>query len=113
MIDQETKDKWIAALRSGEYKQGNSRLRYDDELGSSFCCLGVLCEVMGKEVHRSRLGTEGYLFSWSGGGVRKCTAELPSVIIGLDVQRKLMAQNDDLYWSFSKIADWIEENINP
>lgn len=32
---------WVAALRSGEYKQGRERLRYEDE----FCCLGVACDL--------------------------------------------------------------------
>lgn len=32
---------WIAALRSGEYKQGASRL----SMSGKFCCLGVLCET--------------------------------------------------------------------
>lgn len=35
--------KWVDALRSGEYKQGAGRLRYSDD--NSFCCLGVLCEL--------------------------------------------------------------------
>ncbi|WP_395138355.1 hypothetical protein [Schlegelella aquatica] len=33
---------WIAALRSGQYKQGRSYL----ELDGKFCCLGVLCHVL-------------------------------------------------------------------
>lgn len=33
--------KWVAALRSGEYKQGNARL----QTGDKFCCLGVACKV--------------------------------------------------------------------
>lgn len=43
--------KWIAALRSGEYKQGTGMLRRrhkvysEDRVGH--CCLGVLCEVLG------------------------------------------------------------------
>lgn len=32
---------WIAALRSGEYKQGREMLSD----GDSYCCLGVLCEI--------------------------------------------------------------------
>jgi hypothetical protein len=35
------KNKWIAALRSGKYKQGRGRLNGPD----GYCCLGVLCEV--------------------------------------------------------------------
>lgn len=40
------KDKWVAALRSGEYKQGQNKLVNAD---GSFCCLGVLCELAHKE----------------------------------------------------------------
>lgn len=40
-MDKELKDKWVAALRSGEYKQGRSYLKR----GDLYCCLGVLCEV--------------------------------------------------------------------
>jgi hypothetical protein len=37
--------KWVAALRSGEYKQGKFSLRNDD----GFCCLGVACDLYAKE----------------------------------------------------------------
>jgi hypothetical protein len=37
----ELKEKWVAALRSGEYAQTKGVLR--DKEG--FCCLGVLCDV--------------------------------------------------------------------
>lgn len=39
--------KWIEALRSGDYKQGNRLLR---DIEDNYCCLGVLCEVMGVPV---------------------------------------------------------------
>jgi hypothetical protein len=39
---------WIAALRSGEYKQTRGKLRSNDLTG--YCCLGVACEL-------SKLGT--------------------------------------------------------
>lgn len=41
-MDPEIKAKWVAALRSGKYKQGRGRLRSGDE----FCCLGVLCDIV-------------------------------------------------------------------
>ena len=34
---------WVAALRSGNYKQGRGQLRVNDE----YCCLGVLCTIQG------------------------------------------------------------------
>lgn len=45
------KRKWVAALRSGKYKQGGGELRYErDEGDIRHCCLGVLCEVMGEAI---------------------------------------------------------------
>jgi hypothetical protein len=41
----EVKTKWVEALRSGEYKQTQKRLR--DKVG--YCCLGVLCDLHSKE----------------------------------------------------------------
>jgi len=39
------KKKWVAALRSGKYKQGKHRLKQTDIKGDSYCCLGVACEI--------------------------------------------------------------------
>lgn len=39
------KKKWVEALRSGEYQQGEGHL-FD---GNTYCCLGVLCRVAGAE----------------------------------------------------------------
>jgi hypothetical protein len=35
---------WVAALRSGLWKQGRNRLRDGDK----FCCLGVACDLTGR-----------------------------------------------------------------
>jgi hypothetical protein len=37
----ENAKKWIKALKSGKYKQGNGYLREGDK----YCCLGVACEL--------------------------------------------------------------------
>jgi hypothetical protein len=42
-MNPELKQKWLAALRSGEYKQARGYLK--TEFG--YCCLGVLCDVSG------------------------------------------------------------------
>lgn len=47
-------EKWVKALRSGEYIQGDGMLRQvdDDDNGNpvvKHCCLGVLCEIVGVE----------------------------------------------------------------
>jgi hypothetical protein len=41
-VNKKIKAKWVAALRSGEYKKGNFQLRNNDD---EFCCLGVLCNL--------------------------------------------------------------------
>jgi hypothetical protein len=44
-MKEQVKDLWVAALRSGEYKQTQTVL-HD---GDGYCCLGVLCRVLGKQ----------------------------------------------------------------
>jgi len=46
-MDVQLKAKWIAALRSGEFKQAQGELH--DARNDSYCCLGVLCKVVGAE----------------------------------------------------------------
>lgn len=43
------KKKWVAALRSGDYKQGRDQLRNEQ---NEFCCLGVLCNIHAQEHKR-------------------------------------------------------------
>lgn len=45
-MNAEIKQKWIEALRSGEYRQGINYLRGND---NTYCCLGVLCDLYAKE----------------------------------------------------------------
>lgn len=51
-MNQQIKQKWVEALRSGEYKQTQGRLRNHD----GFCCLGVLCDVLFPEDWKFTLG---------------------------------------------------------
>lgn len=44
-MKKEIADKWVAALRSGEYVQGKDHLSIND----AYCCLGVLCELAIKD----------------------------------------------------------------
>lgn len=45
-MNEEIKKKWVEALRSGKYKQGEGYLRSADD---KFCCLGVLCDIVSPE----------------------------------------------------------------
>lgn len=44
-MNQQIKEKWLNALRSGEYQQTRGFLRTSE----GFCCLGVLCDLYAKE----------------------------------------------------------------
>ena len=58
MMNQEIKAKWVNALRSGDYEQGQGALKNPD---GQYCCLGVLCDLYDK--HRmEEFGAES---SWA------------------------------------------------
>jgi hypothetical protein len=43
-MNQEIKTEWVRRLRSGDYLQGQGKLRIDNG-ETRYCCLGVLCEM--------------------------------------------------------------------
>lgn len=63
-MDATIKDKWIAALTSGEYRQTRNSLQF----GGGYCCLGVLCDLAAKE-GKGKWGTDagGCVFTDSKG----------------------------------------------
>lgn len=71
-MDATIKAQWLEALRSGKYKQGKGALHNKSD--DSYCCLGVLCEVMGvpkyalegdEHSHFTHYGVEGDFTSCS------------------------------------------------
>lgn len=44
-MNKEVKEKWVTALRSGNYKQTSHELKNEN----GYCCLGVLCDLAVKE----------------------------------------------------------------
>lgn len=60
-MNKDIKERWIKALRSGEYKQGIYVLKN----GDTYCCLGVLCDLYSKETKKANfemIGGRGNLF---------------------------------------------------
>jgi len=58
-MDQSIKEKWVEALRSGDYERGEGALRRGYSKDSDkYCCLGVLCDIVKEEV-------EGGWKTWS------------------------------------------------
>ena len=103
-MDVELKKKWVAALRSGDYKQTQGSLGKlaDDRLVQflnpptpldeidSFCCLGVL---------RMIEKPEGPFY-------------YPEVKYDDHGPYNLVTLNDQKKWNFNEIADYIEEFIS-
>lgn len=110
-MNPEIKAKWVAALRSGKYKQAQEVLQG----GGGFCCLGVLCEISKLE---TGFGIQDTLDETHGteqlGTTVMAWAGLPSgmgalVTIGGRSQH-LTCHNDDGR-TFLEIADAIEEQL--
>lgn len=125
-MNPEIKARWVAALRSGEYKQTRSAMRRD----GGHCCLAVLCAIHAAETGQDLWvlvdAAEGkfryadddnsYLpaivMQWA--GLRHC--EGASVVI--DGARGTLAEHNDGMLresrrcrTFAEIADAIEEQL--
>lgn len=62
-MNPEIKDRWVAALRSGKYKQGRKALSKISDTGeTTYCCLGVLCELA---VEDGLISRAPYTSPWS------------------------------------------------
>lgn len=114
-LDPEAKKKWVEALRSGNYQQGEGALKADTEDGLVYCCLGVLCEIMvNDKAWQLQETSTGPIY----GLMNRNTAYLPDFIrdevfnhtadASIDM---ILAQANDAGASFDEIADWIEENL--
>lgn len=103
MMDQELKQKWVKALRSGEYQQGRYKLR---SLDDKYCCLRVLCSVMGIPSTPTK---NDYDFEGLMGTITP--AYLQKAGLSEDDQGKLIILNDDDRLPFSEIATYIEANL--
>jgi hypothetical protein len=112
----EIKQAWVAALRSGDYVQGRTALRYSD----SYCCLGVLCDLAVKaDVADWRATGQPNSFScgqqsgtlpfsvqdWAG------LVSPDPVLIYKGTRRSLSGLNDTERLNFSQIADLIEQSL--
>jgi hypothetical protein len=70
-MNPDVKQKWIAALRSGDYKQTREQLRRRN----SYCCLGVLTDLYDKNKVESKDCWCGNSYSYTNGEA-KCKANL-------------------------------------
>lgn len=105
----ELKAKWVAALRSGDYVQGAG---YLCDINKRYCCLGVLCEVMGIEKILEKGDVDRYSYV---GSEHHLTTTFDFKFLGevgmtRYFQNDLIAMNDHQHATFNEIATYIEEN---
>lgn len=123
-MNPEIKAKWVAALRSGEYKQIAGQLSDGD---GGFCCLGVLCAI--SELGEWEGEGEGCYFKigydcdeglplaaladWAGfqpdAHSRTMVERIPRVVIDGDNFR--LHEQNDMGKTFAQIAKAIEEQL--
>lgn len=119
-MNPQIKKRWVDALRSGNYKQTTSVLRNKDE---GFCCLGVLCDLVKEEIGlewtdlRVRPGQSiASQECWSIGYNRIALPSRVYEYVGFNssepyINGTSLTGLNDIGFSFSKIADFIEANI--
>lgn len=118
-MNQELKDKWVAALRSGEYTQG---VHYMYAKGK-YCCLGVLQEVATGvrpiEYSKSTIFIKEYLDSMYNKGILAAMNDgllTPKYIDLLKYVTETYSSDFEpnikkKAYTFSEIADHIEDKL--
>lgn len=101
--------KWVKALRSGKYTQGKYSLR---SFGNSFCCLGVLCDIVDPKGWRIDKTDGLYYYGKIRGLLPAKIAKITGIKTpnGLVAGRSLTLMNDEDNVSFKRIANFIEKN---
>lgn len=114
-------NKWLNALRSGEYSQTKYKLQDD----KGFCCLGVACDVFIPKDERGVHPTTGFLWgdlpdfqSYSPRWIKQVNVDFriktkhkwyAGQDVGVnDASYGLTALNDYLDFTFEEIADTLE-----
>ncbi len=106
-MNQQVKQKWVDALKSGDYQQTRATLK--DQSG--FCCLGVLCDLYSKETGEDWVqdGRDYYpptaVCEWAG----FVNTYNPKVEYG--EERLSLADLNDNGKSFKEIAAIIQEQL--
>ena len=99
-MDKADKNVWVAALRSGNYKQGAGELHNEET--NSYCCLGVLNHLFPK-TYPASCGEETLMetkhFKTNEGTIQRYD----------DAEEETLADINDSGTSFKQIADLIDQ----
>lgn len=107
-------EQWVEALRSGQYTQTLTRLRYKD----TYCCLGVACDLYNKDTQKGiwlkrTVNQDVYTFNI---GSKIVEYVLPIPVrewLGISSQHaRIYGFMNDTGRDFDQIANRIEEDYN-
>jgi len=110
-LEKEFAQKWVDALKSGKYQQGEGYLEDSD---GQYCCLGVACRMNHPRVdlkHKFFIDASKKSKEYISKSLEK---NMPALLRGIDIDQsfvqKVSKMNDD-GCSFIQIAYWIEKNV--
>ena len=121
-MDQEVKQRWVEALRSGEYEQGQGKLgrHWEGNEKAQYCCLGVLCEIADEATTWVDHDEGGYKYMVTEKGSMAYPSYSLTARVDLpgrfgefpreveDLIGNTLADLNDAGFTFSQIADLIE-----
>lgn len=120
-MNKKIKEKWLEALRSGEYEQGRGALkRGKDGYGVKYCCLGVLCDLYVKDpLNNDRWRYSYVVVGYNTYSIEESSGTIPISVAdwaGIDIKEKevgkliyeLILANDRDWKPFDEIALMIE-----
>lgn len=126
-MNPEVKEKWLKALRSGEYAQTVGVLATNLVNGKiGYCCLGVLCELAPgiEKLYDCGVGFSNdvtfdrewellpeSVMKWAGLESKNPTISIWDELEAKRISCDLAELNDHKRWDFNKIADAIEAEL--
>ena len=114
-MNPEIKERWLDALRSGEYQQGQNRLRQTKGDTVTYCCLGVLCDLHRKMTGLGQWDDDDYVVST--GHMRSFLPDLVQYWADLNSNDPIIPSGAALssfnhdFVSFQQIAEIIENEL--
>ena len=99
-MEAQLRNKWLKALRSGEYEQCEGQLHIQDD---GYCCLGVLARCAGYASY----DIENHWIDIADLKDKELSHQLTK-----EDESHLIHMNDGGDDDFPAIADWIEDNVS-
>lgn len=102
-MEKSIKNKWIKALKSGEYRQARGKLKR----GSRMCCLGVLCDIIDPKGWKKN--TFYFKDTYNNGSLSDSVLSYSK--LEEEEMNHCIIMNDEDKLSFEEIAKYIKENL--